>query len=212
LLLVLAASSCGTAMPKDHADAEPPKDAALVTDAGGTSATDAGPTVEAGADVAASADAGPQPQPVAFSLRNETGKRIYIQSSGFSGQAYWQLSRDGMRLPANNTCEVCDCSETGCSVCGRGIAQVTAIEPGQSHPWQWDGRIWVRKEGLKGSGIPCEQDEAVLPGMLTVQVTYSFTSRVDTQFGADDVFIGDPVGAQQMFIHPPPGPVEIVVR
>jgi hypothetical protein len=145
-----------------------------------------------------------------FVLRNATGKAIYIQTSGFSSQGYWELLRDGKALPVMNTCELCDCAAAGCAVCGRALASVTKLEDGQSQSWDWDGRIWVPTDGIKP--VTCEQESSVSPGPLTLRVTYSFSSRVDTSFGADDVFIGPALTQDLGFGYPPSAPVEIMIH
>src|SRR5258707_8199500 len=82
-------------------------------------------------------------QTCALPISNSTGRSIYIQTTGFSGQDYWSVLQGGQRLPVDNTCEVCDCSGCPmCAVCGRAIAHVTEMMPGERHQWTWDGRIW----------------------------------------------------------------------
>jgi len=121
------------------------------------------------------------------------------------------MLQGGQRLPVDNTCELCDCGGCPmCAVCGRAIASVTEMMPGQQHQWTWDGRIWqVVTNGCRPD-LSCERDVAVAAGAaLDAHVTYSFTFAVDTTFGADDQFIGDPLTAATTFTHPPGAPVEI---
>jgi hypothetical protein len=142
---------------------------------------------------------------------NATTHSLYIQISGFSGQAYWSLYQAGNHLPADNTCETCDCRQCpSCAVCGRALARVKEIAPGASHSWSWDGRIWQVVPNGCSANVACEQDQVIQTGaVLDLGVTYSSSFTVDTTFGADDQFIGSPSVATATFTNAPGASVEI---
>jgi hypothetical protein len=146
-----------------------------------------------------------------FVFTNATGHAIYIQLSGFSGQAYWSLTEAGKRLPVDNTCETCDCSRcSSCAVCGRSLARVKELAPGAQHAWTWDGLIWeLVPDGCRASQA-CEQDQVVPAGAaLEVAVTYAASYAVDTSFGADDEFIGPALTATAAFTNAGGAVIEI---
>jgi hypothetical protein len=194
-------------------------------DAGGSDGSDAGPFVDApvfdAADAPADAPAdgpadGPPDAPsplVSFVLTNSTGHSIYIQTSGFSTQGYWSLFENGLHLPVDNTCEICDCTQCQlCPVCGRALARVEEIPPGAQHRWTWDGRIWEPVPDGCGATVSCEQDQVIPAGAtLDVGVTYSTSFVVDTSFGADDQFIGSPLTSTAAFTNAPGASIEITV-
>jgi hypothetical protein len=185
-------------------------------DAGGN---DAGPpATDAPADVAGGGDA-PVDAPVdvpapavSFVFTNATSRSLYIQISGFSGQAYWSLYQAGNHLPVDNTCETCDCRTCpSCAVCGRALARVKEIAPGASHSWSWDGRIWQVVPNGCSANLACEQDQVIPTGaVLDLGVTYSSSFAVDTTFGADDQFIGSPSVSTAAFTNAPGAFVAII--
>lgn len=151
------------------------------------------------------------PIPARFVLHNRTGRTIYIQSSGWSGQEFFALGRAGQSLPIDNTCELCDCNQcASCAVCGRAIAQVLPIAAGSSHEFAWDGRIWVVVPNACRAGLACEQEQRVPPTPLTARLTYGESYRVDTQFGAGDELIVDPHTITVDFAYPATGVIEFV--
>ena len=220
VVAVAFAAACGgkTGRPAD-AGADGNRDLGpIASDAPMDTASDAGstadaPVVDGGTD-APVLDAGTDaPSPgVSFVFTNSTGHTIYIQTSGFSTQGYWSLAEGGARLPVDNTCEVCDCSQCQtCPVCGRALARVEALAPGGPHRWTWDGRIWVPVPDGCGANIACDQDQVVPAGAaLAVTVTYAASFTVDTSSGADDQFIGTPaLTATVAFTNAPGASVEI---
>ena len=162
------------------------------------------------ADVLVHADA--PTGPVAFVFTNSTGHTIYIQLSGFSGQAYWSLAEAGRRLPVDNTCETCDCSGcSACAVCGRSLARVKELAPGAQHTWTWDARIWELVPDGCRANLACEQDQVVPAGTaLEAVVTYAASYAVDPSSGANDEFIGTPLTAKAAFANAGGAGVEII--
>ncbi len=162
-------------------------------------------------DVGADREAGPVAAAATFVLTNTTDRSIYIQTSGLSGQEYWSVTQGGKRLPVNNTCAVCDCSECpSCSVCGRSLARVQEVKAGDHFQWTWDGRIWPSIANACRPNLNCEQEEVVAAGAaLQIDVTYSFSFATDPSFGADDQFIGTVVVSSTAFTHPPAASVQV---
>jgi hypothetical protein len=167
---------------------------------------------DAGADAAApdapavAADAGaeaPRGALVRFSLRNETGKVIYLQSGG-----YWTLMRGGQLVRAEPSCEYCDCNGPGCAVCGVALAEVITVPAGATHGWEWAGFHWALRTGIKP--VECEEAESVAPGPLLLRTTYSFSfSRTDSP---PESRIGAPISVDTTFEFPPTADVIIVAR
>jgi hypothetical protein len=164
-------------------------------------ATEAGP-----ADAVVSGDA-PTTAAVHFVLRNETGQTIYLQDN-----AFWTLWRDGKMVRANDTCEYCNCSGMGgCAVCGKALDVTLAIGPGATQAWEWSGYHWALKPYAQATpplNLECEDPEAVGPGPLQVQVTYSL-SKVDMPPGS---LIGPAISLKLDFQHPPTADVVLVTR
>lgn len=196
------------------ADGPRPADGPLAVDgplaADGPLAIDAPPAADAppAGDTAPARDAGFEvggARPVRFSLRNDTGQIIYLQAG-----AFWGLSRDGQLLPAEDTCEYCNCPDPGCAVCGKPLDMTIAIAAGASQTWEWAGLQWLlRDRGLPGvPGLQCEDPVAVAPGPLQLRVTYSL-SKMDEP---PESRIGPALKQEMTFQHPPPGEVLMILR
>jgi hypothetical protein len=166
-------------------------------------------------DAAADLDAA-EARSADFLVVNMTARPLYLQTSGFEGQIYWEIGRSGQRGTVRRGCSTCGCGETSCGVCGRALARVTKVEPGGTHEFSWDGLLWNERRDLQvsatGMPIPCMLAEAVSAGATSVHVTYSFSFTEDRSFGADDELIGPPLMVNLPFTHPPGAPVQIVVR
>jgi hypothetical protein len=146
--------------------------------------------------------------PVSFVLRNESGRRIYIQDGRF-----WAFSRGGETLRTARNCEICACN-SACEVCGFVPDSVTAIEPGAEHRWVWDGRLWERQpSGASFMNGPCDQGSGAPPGAATVTVSYGFsvTSTQRLFVGRPEPIVDQPRSISRTIEHPPAGTVTFVV-
>jgi hypothetical protein len=213
--VALAAGCGGNSKAVDASDGGPLADVAAGKGGDGDGhdggATLADAPVSDAADAPADVPADAHSPLVSFVFTNSTSRSIYIQTSGFSTQGYWSLVQGGTRLPVDNMCETCDCTQCQlCPVCGRALARVEEIPPGAQHRWTWDGRIWEPVPNGCGANIACDEDEVVPAGAaLGLTVTYATSFVVDTSFGADDQFIGAPLTTTVAFTNAPGASIEI---
>lgn len=129
-----------------------------------------------------------------FVLENRASVPLYIQTTGFAGAAaFLSMFEDGRPVQFEPSCEVCLCSSCGnCGVCGRTVAQVARIEPGGTFTYTWPGAVWERVSMQCGGLNECERKLGVLAGEGAVEITYSESFRVETEFGAQDEFLVEP--------------------
>lgn len=136
------------------------------------------------------------PGVVTIRVRNDGTRPLYVQASGWSGQAVASVvGPDGVGF-GTNTCEVCNCpSLPSCAVCGRGFAAVAELAPGAWHDIAWDQTNWR----LLTEPAMCEQPELIAPGPLTARAAYAAAVRME----GDESYIEDPVlSAETAFEHP----------
>jgi hypothetical protein len=143
------------------------------------------------------------PGMVTIRVRNDGTRTLYVQASGWSGQAYLSIRKAGGDAVASDSCEVCNCETCpSCAVCGRALAAVQPLAPSESIEYRWDQADWVNiAEGCRPT-LACEQPMLVPAGPLTARTTYSTSFTETTIYGARETFIGPPLTADTVFMHP----------
>jgi hypothetical protein len=142
---------------------------------------------------------------VRFRVVNVSATRLYLQVP----DVFWHLSDAGgrVRLQVRDSCEICNCSDRDCAVCGAASGMVAALDPRDRHEWEWDGRIWEQTGELNGQA--CERPEQQPPGLLSVDVTYA--EQVRTTISG--TWIEPPTAVSSvLFRYPGEGRVDIMLR
>ena len=172
-LLIVGATACTTQIPSASSDA----------------AVDAAPFVP--------------PGNVTIRVRNDGTRTLYVQASGWSGQAVTSVVKADGSAMGRDTCEICNCEGCpGCAVCGRSIAAVATLVPGASLDFDWDQIDWsVVPNGCRPT-LDCEQPMLVPPQTLTALAVYSDSFSTTTMFGPEESFIGPSTTARTDFQHP----------
>jgi len=149
------------------------------------------------------------PQLTVFRLVNAGSRTLYLQTSGMSGtQEFLALSRDGQAVRFTGDCAICECAGCpSCAVCGRALAKVSALEPGDVYDLGWDGMEWIVEERGCREDLDCERPQPLPAGELGVTVSYSDSFAIDTSFGAEDELIGPRLSVSQSYPHPSAEPV-----
>ncbi|MGE0867936.1 MAG: hypothetical protein AB7P03_05230 [Kofleriaceae bacterium] len=145
----------------------------------------------------------PEPGPATIRVRNDGTRTLYVQASGWSGQAYLAVLRGDGRRIGSDTCEVCNCQGCpDCAVCGRTLASVRKLEPGEQIERTWDQLDWRRIENGCRDDLACEQPTLIAPGRLVAQATYSDSFEETDIYGPLETFIGPAITATAEFVHP----------
>ena len=128
---------------------------------------------------------------VTFSIVNRSERTLYLQSPGEP-----VLSRDGAAIGATFTsCGTVECGACGVfAECGRYLAQVIELGPGQAHEFVWDGKI----QHLVNDGCPNQNQgclERVTPpdGSLDAVTVHADAFIVDESLGAPDEYLEGPI-------------------
>jgi hypothetical protein len=143
------------------------------------------------------------PGSITVRVRNDGNRNLYVQASGWSGQAVTSIVKaDGSGI-GRDTCEICNCPTCpSCAVCGRSLALVAELMPGTSLDFPWDQTEWATIDDGCRPTLPCEQPMLVAPGPLTARAVYSDSFTSTNMFGADESFIGPSITADTVFQHP----------
>lgn len=143
------------------------------------------------------------PGSMTIRVRNDGTRMLYVQASGWSGQAVTAISKPGGVTVGHDTCEICNCATCpSCAVCGRSLAVVAEIVPGAWLDFAWDQTDWsVLDDGCRPT-LACEQPVLVPPGTLTAHAAYSDTFTTTTMSGTDESYIGPILHAATEFQHP----------
>jgi len=156
----------------------------------------------------------PTPTSTTFRIVNVGSRTLYLQASGMSGtQEFLALARGGEAVRFTGDCAICECAGCpSCAICGRALASVQALQPGEAHDVAWDGMEWVVESRGCREDLDCERPQALPAGELDVTVTYSDSFTVDTTFGAQDELIGTRLTASLSYRHPAGAPVVVEVQ
>jgi len=174
----------------------------VVVVAGGSACAQQSPATSADAAVDAVEPLVP-PGSVTIRVRNDGARMLYVQASGWSGQAVTSVLKPGGVAVGEDTCEICNCATCpSCAVCGRSRAQVAELVPGASLDFAWDQTDWGVVENGCRPTLACEQPALVPPGPLTAHATYSATFTTSSSSGSDESFIGPAINAETVFQHP----------
>jgi hypothetical protein len=178
----------------------------------GGAARDRGGAAGGDADQPKADKASSGPWRVDFEIVNTSAEILYLQHVTEVGtQSFLSLSREGEGFAIEQSCLICDCDACAdCAICGRGLAMVAPLEPGDRYTLRWDGlERFVKADGC-GEGRDCGTRRVASAGPLEVTVTFG-GSVVVTEF---DSYVGQPhQTARVPFDHPPPGgAVEVELR